>query len=232
MNRPDYHGDNLYPQSLSVKFDHTTVQLDVPSGVWNPTPHGMHLGNMIDRLSFDGADVLELGSGCGNHTILIANKKPKSLTVTEIEQDILDNTRHNLIKNGVQMPVDYLVADWTHVDRDPFDVLITNPPFAKSGKRYFRYFIDSLINDAHKLVRPGGRLIFIQSSMANFEKSKALMTDWGMTVGEVGSHKGPFRDYYFEDPHFMEYIDSFPGAYEKKDGQFIETLTVFEAILP
>ena len=130
------------------------------------------------------------------------------------------------------MPVDYLVADWTHVDRGPFDVLITNPPFAKSGKRYFRYFIDSLINDAHKLIRAGGRLIFIQSSMANFEKSKALMNDWGMKIREVGSHKGPFRDYYFEDPHFMEYINSFPGAYEKKDGQFIETLTVFEATLP
>ena len=71
-------------------------------------------------------------------------------------------------------------------------------------------------------------------SMANFEKSKALMNDWGMKVREVGRrHKGPFRDYYFEDPHFMEYIDSFPGAYEKTaDGEFMETLTVFEAILP
>ena len=77
MNKPDNHGDNLYPQSLSVEFDHTTVQLDVP-WVWNPTPHGMHLGNMIDHLSFEGTDVLELGSGCGNHTILMANKSPKA----------------------------------------------------------------------------------------------------------------------------------------------------------
>jgi len=192
----------------------------------------MHLGNMILNLDFKGDDVLELGSGCGNHTILIAQKKPKKLTVTEINRPILDNTRHNLKKNQIDLPVEYVVADWTHINKGPFDVLITNPPFAKSGKRYYRYFIDTLINDAHKLVKSGGRLIFIQSSMADKKRSISLMNEWGMKVRIVGETKGPFRDYYFGDKLFMENIEKFPGAYEKKGDQFIETLTVFEAVLP
>ena len=225
-------GNNLYPQELTLTFGQTTIHLDVPEGVWNPTPHGMHLGNMILTLEFEGAEVLELGSGCGNHTILIAQKKPKKLTATEISKSILNNTRHNLIKNHMDLPVEYLVADWTCINKGPFDVLITNPPFAKSGKRYYRYFIDTLINDAHKLVKPGGRLIFVQSSMADVKRSIQLMHEWGMQVRIVGESKGPFRDYYFEDKVFMENIEKFPGAYEKTDGQYIETLMVFEAVLP
>ncbi len=225
-------GNNLYPQELSLKFGDISMNLDVPEGVWNPTPHGMHLGNMILNLDFQDANVLELGSGCGNHTILIAKNNPRKLTVTEIDQAILDNTRHNLEKNNINIPVDYIVADWTRIDEGPFDVLITNPPFAKSGKTYYRYFIDTLINDAHRLLTPGGRLIFIQSSMADANRSISLMKDWGMKVRIVGEKKGPFRDYYFEDPVFMNNIEKFPGAYEKINGQYIETLTVFEATLP
>ena len=58
------------------------------------------------------------------------------------------------------------------------------------------------------------------------------MEEWGMDVRIVGEHKGPFRDYYFEDEIFMQNIEKFSGAYEKKEGQYIETLTVFEATLP
>jgi len=223
---------NLYVQELKLNFGNITIDLSVPNGVWSPTPHGMHLGNMILDLDFEDAEVLELGSGSGNHSILIAQKKPKKLTVTEINQTTLDNTRHNLLKNNINIPIEYLVADWTNVGMGPFDILITNPPFVKSGKRYYRYFIDSLINDAHKLVKPGGRLIFIQSSMADVKRSIDLMKEWGMDVRIVGEHKGPFRDYYFEDEIFMKNIEKFPGAYEKKEGQYIETLTVFEATLP
>ena len=232
MTTTSHRGSNLYPQELTLRFGDVTLELDVPEGVWNPTPHGMHLGNTILDLDFKGSSVLELGSGCGNHTILIALRQPANLTVTEIDQAILDNTRHNLLKNNIQTPVEYLVADWTWIDQGPFDVLITNPPFAKSGKRYYRYFIDTLINDAHKLVRSGGRLIFVQSSMADAKRSVGLMEEWGMDVRIVGEHKGPFRDYYFEDEVFMRNIEKFPGAYEMIDGQHYETLTVFEATLP
>ena len=227
-----YTGNNLYPQELSLNFGETTIELEVPEGVWNPTPHGIHLGNIILTLDLSGKDVLELGSGSGNHTILIAQQKPKKLTVTEINQDILNNTHHNLLKNNIDMPVEYVVADWTHINSEPFNVLITNPPFAKSGKRYYRYFIDTLINDAHKLVKSGGKLIFIQSSMADIKRSTNLMQEWGMEVKIIGEQKGPFRDYYFEDEVFMNTIEKFPGAYEKINGQYIETLVVFEATLP
>jgi 16S rRNA G1207 methylase RsmC len=95
----------------------------------------------------------------------------------------------------------------------PFDVLVTNPPFARSGKRYRRYFIYTLILDAHKLVKPGGRQIFVQSSMADIPRTIRVLEENGMHVRVVGETSGPFRQYYYEDPEYMKEMAAIPGAY-------------------
>jgi methylase of polypeptide subunit release factors len=231
-------GDNLYPVTFSERFGEVEMELDVPRGVWNPTPHGVHLGAMLLELDFTGEHVLELGTGCGIHAILLARRGAARLTVTEIEAEINENARHNLAKNGVDLPVEYLVADWTavpaasHHGTAPWDTVVSNPPFAKSGKRYRRYFVDTLILDAHKLVRPGGRLVFVQSSMADVPRSVRLMEEHGMDVRVVGETDGPFRDYYFEDDAYRREMAAIPGAYSVREGVHYERLIVFEARLP
>ena len=37
-------GSNLYPQELKLQFGSVTMELDVPKGVWNPTPPWDALG--------------------------------------------------------------------------------------------------------------------------------------------------------------------------------------------
>ena len=235
---PDRHGSNLYPIRFTQTFGEHELKLDVPEGIWNPTPHGVHLGNMLLDLDFTGEHVLELGTGCGIHAILLSRRGAKKLTLTEIDAVISDNARHNLGQNGVETPVEYVVADWTavpgasHEGRAPWDCVVTNPPFAKSGKRYRRYFIDTLILDAHKLVRPGGSLIFVQSSMADIPRSIRLMAECGMHVRIVGESEGPFRDYYFDDESFMWEMAAVPDGYSVRDGVHYERLIVFEATLP
>jgi release factor glutamine methyltransferase len=226
-------GDNLYPEHFRACFADIELDLDVPAGVWNPTPHGLHLGDMLAReLRFDDQHVLELGTGCGLHAIVLARRGAARLTLTDIDQESLDNALHNLEKHGIDVPVEALVADWTHVPGGPFDALVTNPPFCKSGKRFRRHFIETLILDAHKLVRPGGTLTFVQSSMANVPRSLALMEECGMTVRIVGETDEPFRPYYFEDARFMREIACVPGAYEVRSGTHFERLVVLQGTLP
>ncbi|RKY22681.1 MAG: hypothetical protein DRQ55_00340 [Planctomycetota bacterium] len=225
-------GNNLYPTTLAVTFGAHALKLDLPAGVWNPTPHGVHLGNTLAGMDFSGEDVLELGTGCGLHAIVLARQGARSLTLTEIESSILDNARHNLASHGVQVPADYTAADWTHVQGGPWDTLVANPPFTKSGKRYRRYFIDTLVLDAHKLLKPGGRLVFVQSSMADVPRTLRLMDECGMACRVLAETDGPFRSYYFEDQEYMTDIARIPGAYTLRDGQHYERLTVLEATLP
>ncbi len=231
-------GDNLYPERFTETFGEHVLELDVPEGVWNPTPHGMHLANMLLRLDFTGMYVLELGTGCGIHAILLARRGAARMTLTEIEPAISANARHNLARNGIRTPAEYVIADWTavpgasHEGKAPWDCVVSNPPFAKSGKRFRRYFIDTLILDAHKLVRPGGRLIFVQSSMADIPRSIRQMEECGMQVTVVGETDGPFRDYYFRDPDYLREMASVPGSYTVRDGVHHERLIVFDATLP
>ena len=60
----------------------------------------------------------------------------------------------------------------------PYDAVVTNPPFAQSGKFNRRYFIDELILNAHKLLAAADNvstlaagsprsMVFVQSSAAN-----------------------------------------------------------------
>ena len=62
-------GSNLYPATMRQQFGELSLELDVPEGVWNPTPHGIHLGNMLMKLDFSNEHVLEIGTGCGIHAI-------------------------------------------------------------------------------------------------------------------------------------------------------------------
>ena len=226
-------GDNLYPTTLNVQFGECKLNLDVPTGVWNPTPHGVHLGDMLATMDFSDESVLELGTGCGLHAITLSHRGAKRLLLTEIERSILDNARHNIEKHGVTAEVHYRIADWIQVgdDRERFDTLVTNPPFGKSGKRYRRYFIDTLILEAHKLVRPGGRVVFVQSSMADIPRTIHTLEENAMSVRVLGEKDAPFRDYYFEDPLYLKEMAAIPGAYSVRDGVHYERLIVLEGTL-
>ncbi len=75
MERPERRrGDNLYPVILETQLGDHELHLDVPAGVWNPTPNGIHLGDMLCRMDFSGEHVLELGTGCGIHAIILAKQ--------------------------------------------------------------------------------------------------------------------------------------------------------------
>jgi len=204
------------------------MDLDASAGDWSPTPHGILLGEALaDHPElFDGRDVLELGGGIGNHTIPLVRMGARRLVTTEILPERSETTRRNVERNcAYATNIEYRVADWLDTDGE-FDVVFSNPPFAKSGKRNRRYFIDFLIMDAHNRLREGGDLVFVQSSMADIEKTKRRLAENGYDVRILRTSEGPFRDYYVEDEAFMEEIRQVEGGFEVRDGTYYETLYV------
>jgi len=171
------------------------MELEFGGDDWKPTPHGALLTDVLaqhNRVS--GKDVLELGGGVGNQTILIVRQGARSVVTTEISESRLETTRRNVEKNCPgKGNVEYRVADWLHTEGE-FDVILSNPPFARSGKRNRRYFIDALILDAHKRLRPDGSIIFVQSSMADIARTEADLARNGFSFDLLGTRRGPFRD--------------------------------------
>jgi predicted RNA methylase len=200
---------------------------------WRPTPHGRSLATIMaeNPALFAGREVLELGGGVGNHTVLLVRMGATRIVTTEILAERSDTTRRNVEHNCPEASnIEYRVADWLHTE-GRFDVVVTNPPFCKSGKRNRRYFIDALILDGHKRLREGGDLVFVQSSMADIAKTRRRLVENGYTVRILGTSKGPFRDYYLEDKAFMREIRRVEGGFEVRDGIYYETLYVMHAHL-
>ncbi|MDH3593199.1 MAG: methyltransferase [Planctomycetota bacterium] len=208
------------------------MDLHVGEDDWQPTPHGRFLVAVLARYNLVAEkDVLELGAGAANQTIVMVRQGARRVVATEIDEAALATTRANVERNcpGSDV-VEYRVADWLATEGD-FDVVVTNPPFAKSGKRNRRYFIDSLILDAHKRLRPGGDLVFIQSSMADIAKTLRRLAENGYHAGVLAETSGPFRDYYFEDEAFMAEIQHVPDGFQIVDGTYMEKLFVVRARL-
>jgi predicted RNA methylase len=210
------------------------LRMDLAAGAvdWTPTPHGKFLAQvMAGHNLVQGLDVLELGAGVGIHTVVISRKGAKSIVATEIAEELLETTRVNVARNVLDTSnIDYRVADWLDTP-GAFDVIVSNPPFCKSGRQNRRYFLDSLILDGHKRLRPGGRLIFVQSSMADIAMTQSRLEQNGYAVEILDTQEGEFRDYYFEDKTFMDEIQRVPNGFEERDGKLYETLFVITAVL-
>ena len=204
--------------------------MDLAAGAddWSPTPHGSALAEALAASDLiDGRSVLELGAGVGNHTIVIVRKGARSVVATEITAARAATTRANVERNcgAAADRVEYRVADWIRV-AGGFDLVVTNPPFAQSGQRNRRYFIDALILGAPHLLAEGGDLLFVQSSMADIAKTMRRLDENGFDAEIVLERSGPFRSYYFDDPSFMEEIKTVPNGFEIRDGTHYETLYV------
>lgn len=210
------------------------LDMDLQSGEddWAPTPHGRWLASVVARHDLvEGKDILELGAGLANHTILLHRRGAKSITATEITEDLLETARTNFEANvGADVAIELRVADWLSTD-GTFDMIVANPPFCQSGKQNRRYFLDSLILDGHRRLRPEGEMLFVQSSMADVKLTLEKLNQNGLDARVVESTQGPFRDYYFEDATFMAEIERVDGGYEERDGVRYETLSVIHAKL-
>ncbi len=200
------------------------------SDIWKETNHGRTMSEGILELRrrglFRGKEVLELGGGIANHTVLVLKSEPEFLVTTEINQERLDFTREAVLERiGDDSRCRYLVADWLDLP-GVYDIVMTNPPFFASGKYNRRYFIDELILNSHKHLKPGGHLIFVLSSMADIRLTRTRMEENGYDFEIVCQFIYPWRDYYFSDPRFLEMCDNSPGSYFMKDEERWEVLYV------
>ena len=114
----------------------------------------------------------------------------------------------------------------------PYDLLLCNPPFCKAGTPDRRYFIRQLIQRSGDFLKPGGHLLFVQSSMANFPLTHAELQAAGLYFTAVHETRGLFRDYYFDEPGFVEQSRQVEQGFEEIDGAFIETLRVYLCTKP
>ena len=91
------------------------LEMDLVAGAedWSPTPHGIFMAEVLagDNV-VRGKEVLELGGGLGNHTIILVRQGAKRVVTTEIGASRAETTRRNVEANCPGATnVEYRVAD-------------------------------------------------------------------------------------------------------------------------
>jgi predicted nicotinamide N-methyase len=100
--------------------------------------------------------VLELGCGIGLTSLCLSKAGPSELVLSDYEQEALDATRRNLLKNKIKPP-ELLLLDWRkpHPERR-FDRIVA------SDILYEKRFFKPLLNLFEQMLEPDGYIIIAE----------------------------------------------------------------------
>jgi release factor glutamine methyltransferase len=163
----------------------------------------------------EGETVLEVGTGCGILGILAA-KKANAVVAVDVNPYAVRCARENAKLNNVQNKIYYVQADlFTPLRKSvKFDVILFNAPYlpveeneadswigrAWAGGVTGRQVIDRFITKAPNHLKQTGRILLMQSTLANLGETLHKFADYGMTARVVAERALPF----FETITFIE----------------------------
>ena len=153
--------------------------------------------------------VLEVGTGCGILAVLAA-KKAKSVVAVDVNPNAIECASRNAHTNGVKERIEFRRGDlFQSIKKDErFSIILFNSPYLPSepdeenswiGKAWAggpngRQVIDRFIADAPHWLADGGRILLVQSSLSNIDRTIEMFSDLGLNAMVVAQVKVPFEN--------------------------------------
>ena len=189
----------------------------VLEGVYEPAEDTFLIA---DHLKVNG-HVLEVGTGCGILSVLIASKA-ESVIATDININAARCAKLNAEINSVSEKIDIVVGDLLRPFKENhlFDTILFNAPYlpdergekreskilidyAWSGGRDGRNVIDRFIKQAPKYLKLGGNILLVQSTLSNVKKTLDKFHELGLQTRIVDERK-----FFFETITLIEAVKS------------------------
>jgi release factor glutamine methyltransferase len=181
---------------------------EVAKNVYEPAEDTFLLADNLDVRK--GERVLEFGTGCGLLAILAA-KVGVQVVATDINPAALKCARANAVKHRVGDRIDFRLGDlFEPVVGEHFDLVIFNPPYlpvepeealcgpldrAWEAGPDGRRIIDRFLREMPNHLTPNGRVLFVQSSLANISKTLRVLETSGFKVNTIHK-KLPFEELF------------------------------------
>lgn len=162
------------------------------------------LGRRLIDIDLRGKEVADLGTGSGILALLAA-RRGASVTAIDISPVAVECASGNARRNGLDEQVRVVASDgFDQVEAGRrFDLVVTNPPFypravesasdhafaAGAGNDFFAKLAQSLPGR----LKPGGVLLMIQSSDADFQPIARMFDARGMKGRVVSRRRGLFE---------------------------------------
>jgi release factor glutamine methyltransferase len=181
------------------------VRLLTLPGVFRPVSDSWMLARALreEPLPAD-ARVLDVCTGSGLLAITAA-LRGADVTAIDVSRRAVTGVRLNARLNGVRIRAlrgDLLAP----VAGETFDLIVSNPPYvpaetdelptrgrarAWDAGREGRAFLDPLLAEAPRHLRPGGVLLLVHSSIIGYEPTRRPLADRGLEVEIVARARGP-----------------------------------------
>jgi tRNA1Val (adenine37-N6)-methyltransferase len=187
------------------------------------------LASFVDELK--GASVLEIGSGSGVVSILLAGVKGLCMTGVEIQPLLAGMSGRSVRMNGLEKSLKIITGDIRDYSGGPFDAIAANPPYRPIGtgrinpedeKAVARHelwlTLEQMLSCVNRLLKDGGRFYAVYPVWRlpdmlctmrnnNIEPKKIVMihsrTGSRASLFLVKGIKGAGKELFIEPPLFV-----------------------------
>jgi 16S rRNA (guanine1207-N2)-methyltransferase len=161
--------DSYVTRTVTVDGIETALVSKPGVFAWDRLDEGT--ARLIDAMEIGRGDrVLDLGCGTGLAGLAAARRAPEGETIlADVDLRAVRSARRTLQANGVSNGT-VLISDGISrlVDKAPFDVVITNPPFHQ-GRQVDYQVAHQFVHDSRRVLRPGGRLFLVANRFIGYE---------------------------------------------------------------
>jgi release factor glutamine methyltransferase len=191
-----------YPKKLSIR-DHVFL---VDKKVYEPAEDTFLL---VEKLKVKEKEaVLDVGTGCGILAVLAA-KKAKKVVATDINPYAIKCAEKNAKMNCVEDKIEFRLGDLFQPIRthETFSLILFNAPYLPSepyeerswigrawaGGPSGREVIDRFIINAPEFLTTDGKILLVQSSLSDIDKTMERFDETGLIARVVADVKFPFE---------------------------------------
>lgn len=193
-----------HARALPVSAD---LDIETLPGVYDPSVDSELLMTAFAQYApAIGMAVLDLCCGSGVQAIAAA-RAGHMVHATDADPNAVAATRRNAVINGVSVEVHH--GDlFEPVEGRRFDAVLANPPYVPTpadetwpllqrhrwcdGGPDGRAVIDRICREAKQMLEPGGALWLVQSSLADIERTRRMLTACGLKVDTLAWSEQPF----------------------------------------
>ena len=164
---------------------------------------------IAEKMAVEEDDVvLDVGTGCGILAVLAA-EKAKSVVAVDINPHAIECAVKNAETNGAQEKIDFRHGDLFQPlkKNERFSLILFNSPYLPSepdeesswiGKAWAggpdgRQVIDRFIADAPCWLADGGRILLVQSSLSDVNRTLEMFNEINLRAMVVAQVKVPFE---------------------------------------
>jgi len=195
-------------KSLRKRVFYDDLTFQVFNDVYEPAEDTFLAADCIAQIVKEGDTLLDMGTGCGILAI-IAARKAKKVIATDMNPHAVRRAKLNAKVNGVSPRIEVRQGNLFQPIRraERFDVIVFNAPYLPSfpreqrtwigrawaGGPSGRQLIDRFIMEAPRYLKRNGKILLVQSSLANIDETIQKFQEAGLEARVFAEKKFAFE---------------------------------------